>query len=302
MVLGLTSQVVSAAPPGDEADDEADSSVVAPQPVLELISSALAIVVIAVPLDEQGQPRGDEIDLGAPPITTTLPPGRWRLETRGRGYQPWSRELELEAGVTQRVQVEPTLIEDALLELRAGNSAAEGATVELDGAALCRLPCSEAITAGRHDLTIRKRRHKLLRSSFVAVQADEFSFDVELAPATSRAPALVIGTVALASLTTAIVFTVRSSRSARSLAADLDNHVQYDQDDRRLHNGPRDAYIAAGMYGVTAALGALTLYYLLRQTGPASQAHKRRRSLASAWQLSPSFDRHGGSFTLTVGF
>jgi hypothetical protein len=302
-VLGLTPRLVSAAPPDPEFPiEQADEAPAVLEVTLEIISSARAIVVLAVPLDQHGQPDGVAIELGPPPLTTTLPAGRWRLETQGRGYQPWSLELELEPGVAQRVQVEPTLIEGALLELRAVNSASEGAIVELDGAPLCVVPCSETIAPGPHELTIQKRRHKPLRSELVAAQADEIVFDVELAPATARAPALVTGTVALASLTTAVVFTIRSSKSARSLAADLEGHVQYDQDDRRLHNGRRDAIIASAMYGVTAAVGALTLYYLLRQAGPASQAHKRRRSLAGAWQLNPSFDRHGGSFTLTVQF
>lgn len=112
-----------------------------------------------------------------------------------------------------------------------------------------------------------------------------------------RAPALVTGTVGLASLTTAVVFTIRSSSYARSLAADLERRVQYDQDDRRLDLGRRDAIIASVMVGVTAAVGALTLYYLLR-----SKPQKRRRSSGSAWLPSPSFDRHGGSMTLRVEF
>lgn len=323
VVFGLTPRLLSAAPPDPEAPIEQPRAPAEPEPELappeptpshapeaenpetelaetqlEVISSARAILVIATPIDPQGQPSGDEIELGGPPLTTTLPAGRWRFETRGRGYQPWSRELELEAGVAQRLQVEPTLIEDALIELRAGNPASEGAIVELDGALLCTLPCSETLAPGNYELTIRKRRHKPLRSQLAAAQADEIEFDVELMPATSRAPALMTGTVGLATLTTALVFTIRSAKAARSLASDLDNHVQYDQHDRRLYHGRRDAIIASAMYGATAAVAGLTLYYLLRQVGPASQAQKRRRSLA----VSPSFDRHGGSFQLTVGF
>lgn len=311
-MLGLTPRIVSAAPPdpaspieqpeppAEDAPELPTSA--APQVSLELISSARAIVVIATPLDQHGQPSGDAIQLGAPPLTTTLPAGRWRLDTRGRGYHAWSRELVLEPGVDQRVQVEPTLIEGALLELRAANSASEGATVELDGVELCSLPCNEVITPGRHALSITKRKLGPLRSSFDAAQADELVFDVELAPAPSRAPAVVVGTVALGSLATAVAFTVRSSKAARSLADDLDRRVQYDQDDRRIDNGRRDAVIASAMYGVTAAVAGLTLYYLLRPGGAASKAEKQRRSLAGNWQLGPSFDRHGGALTLTVGF
>jgi hypothetical protein len=297
LVLGLAPALVRANPPEpDPALEQAD----APEASLEIISSALAIVVIAVPLDHEGQQSGPAIELGAPPITTTLAPGRWRLETRGRGYQPWTHELFIEAGVPQRIQAEPTLIEGALLELRAVNSASEGATVELDGVQLCSVPCSEMIAPGRHAIAIEKRRHKPLRNNFEVAQADELSFDVALQPATSRAPALVTGVVGLATLTTAVVFTVLSAEASSSLAADLAADVQYDQEDHRIDNGRRHAIVASAMYGVTGVVGGLTLYYLLRQAGRDSQAIKRRRSLA--WQLDPSFGRHGGALALTVRF
>jgi hypothetical protein len=221
-----------------------------------------------------------------------------------------SQTIEVTAGHDLAVRVEPELIDGARLELPVGNPASEGATVTLDGVELCRIPCSETIEPGSHAIEIRKRRYKPLRGQLDAVQADAIQYDVTLERSTSRAPALVVGVVALASLTTALTFTGLSAHAYRSVAADLDANVQVDQDDPRIASGRNDAIVAAAMYGVTGAVGAMTLYYLLRQSGPASRAEKRRRSLASGapgrrsspWMLSPGIGPRGAALTLTVGF
>jgi hypothetical protein len=262
---------------------------------LEIITSAIAIVVHAVALDREQAP----IVLGSPPIALELPAGRYRIEAAGPGYHPWSRELEIGSGELVELQVEPELIDVARLELRALSEASEGASVRLDGAMLCTLPCSSNIEPGAHRLDIDKRRHKGLHFAIDVAQADALEIDVKLEPATPRAPAIVTGAVALTSLTVAIGFTVRAARTRRSLANDLDALEQYDADDRRIDNGKRDAVIATSLYGVTAAVGLLTLYYLLRQPGVSSRANLRRHSLAgrgrgaqtrlaqNRWQLVP---------------
>jgi hypothetical protein len=295
LVLGFTPMIGRAAPgpaapetegQGPEAQEpEPEPTPGAAQPGrLEIITSALAIVVHAVALDRDRPP----IVLGSPPIALELPAGRYRIEAAGPGYHPWSRELAIQPGELVELQVEPELIDVARLELRVLDEASEGANVRLDGELLCALPCSADIEPGTHQIEIDKRRHKGLHFAVEAAQADEIEIDVKLEPATSRAPAIVTGGVALTSLTVAIGFTVRADKTRRSLAADLDALEQYDADDRRIDNGKRDAILATSLYGVTAAVGLLTLYYLLRQPGASSRADLHRRSLAGVrWQLSP---------------
>ncbi|MCA9686168.1 MAG: hypothetical protein KC457_28615, partial [Myxococcales bacterium] len=100
---------------------------------------------------------------------------------------------------------------------------------------------------------------------------------------------------------TAVIFTARAEATRRDLARDLQDYGQYDGDDRRIDAGRRDAVVAGAMYGTTAVIGALTLFYLLRQTGVASKAEKHRRSLAGGprWQLAPAIG--GGHYGLTGG-
>lgn len=279
--------MIGRAAPGPEPEPEAQGPT--PEPAaaqpgrLEIITSAIAIVVHAIALDREQPP----IALGSPPIALELPAGRYRIEAAGAGYHAWSRELEIASGELVELQVEPQLIDVARLELRALGEASEGADVRLDGASLCTLPCSSDIEPGVHRIDIDKRRHKGLHFAVDVAQADAIEIDVQLEPATSRAPAIVTGAVALTSLTVAIGFTVRADQTRRSLANDLDALEQYDADDRRIDNGKRDAVLATSLYGVTAAVGLLTLYYLLRQPGASSRADLRRHSLAGRWQLAP---------------
>ncbi len=137
-----------------------------------------------------------------------------------------------------------------------------------------------------------KRKMKPLAFDLEVKQADRIALVVELERATSRAPALITGSVELGCLITAIIFTARADRTRRSLAYDLAHHNQYDAADARIDVGRRDAVIATAMYGVTAIATGLTMYYLLRQSGKPSRVEKRRQTLA--WKLAPGFSPTGG--------
>lgn len=259
---------------------------------LSIDSTAFGARLIAEPLDvpDSGLAPGEVAELGPMPVHAVLAPGRWRLRVDSPGYQPWSLEVSVVAGEVTSLQAEPELIDGAWLELRAVDGASEGAKVELDGELLCTIPCREMIAPGDYQVAIRKRRKKPLEFPLTMVQADEVVLDVTLEPATSRAPALITGVAGLATLTTAVIFTARAEATRRDLARDLQDYAQYDGDDRRIDAARRDAVVAGAMYGTTAVIGALTLFYLLRQTGVASKAEKHRHNLAGAprWQLAPN--------------
>lgn len=307
-LLGLTSTATRAAPADPSALDPAASEPPSKPPgqppsespgALKVMTTAVSIQIRAEPLDREAP----VIDLGTPPINVPLRAGRYRIDTQGPGYRAWSRDIEILAGQPLELQVDPELISGARLELRSSDAETEGAMVWLDGVELCELPCRVEIEAGAHQLEIRKRRRRSLSFPINVVQADEVVIDVTLEPAISRAPAILTGAIALSSFGAAVVFSVRADQTRRSLASDLEGSGQYDQQDRRIENGRRDAIIAGAMFGVTAAVGALTLYYLLRQPGLASRADKRQRSLAKLrWQLAPSVGVTGGGVIGTVDF
>ncbi len=282
LVVALTPAGVLAAPPPDETTPEPDRTAVSestsPSPAetgaLELDSTAVGAEVIAI--DSEGRERS----LGPLPLRADLPAGRWRLEVDAPGYRPWQTDVEIEPGATSRLQVEPELIDTALLIVEVASPETSGAELRLDGETLCTLPCRRTIDPGDHQAEIRKRRMKPLAFPLEAKQADVIELEVRLERATSRAPAIITGAVALGTLTTAIVLTVRADRIRRSLADDLEQLHQYDGSDRRIDAGRRNAVVASGLYGVTAVAFGLTLFYLLRQAGQPSRIEKTRRNLA----------------------
>lgn len=266
--------------------------------IVRIDSTAHGARWIAEPVTapDDGQP-GESVDLGAVPIDTKLAQGRWRIRVEGEGYQPWSREVDVRAGEVTELSPDPPLIEGAWLTVIAETEGSEGAEVFLDGDLLCSLPCRVLIEPGDRTLTIRKRLRKPLEFQLQVVQADSIELAVTLKQATSRAPAIITGTVGLGALATGIGFTVAANRTRRSLANDLANEVQYDANDHRIADGRRDAVVAGAMYGIAGAVGALTLFYLLRQPGVASRGDLRRRSLALDWSIAPAVGR--GSVGLT---
>lgn len=299
VVVGLTPATGRATQPPEIATPES-SPKPQPQPkpagagMLTIATTAVSIVVRAAALERE-QPV---IELGSPPISAELPAGRYRIEAEGPGYEPWSREVEILPGEALTLSVEPELIGGARLILRAGDEASVGASVSLDGARVCELPCDVEIEPGQHQVEISKRRTKGLAFPIDVTQADEVVLDVTLEPATSRAPAIVTGAVALTSLGVALGYSIHAEATRRSLAADLESLAQYDADDRRIVHGRRDVVIASSLYGAAAVAGALTLYYLLRQPGRRSRADKRKRNLA----LVPSFGPRGAGLFGVVAF
>ncbi len=238
-------------------------------------------------------PTGRERSLGRVPLSVDLPPGSFELRVDEPGYLPWRSPVEIVAGRETTIAVEPELIDEALVIVEDISESSVGAELRVDGDPLCTLPCRSSLSPGDHHVEIHKRKMKPLSFELEVKQADRIELVVELERATSRAPAIITGSVTLGCLGTAIIFTVRADRTRRSLAEDLANHVQYDADDSRLDVGRRDAVIASALVGVTVIAAGLTLYYLLRQPGNPSRVEKRRQTHASRWMLAPAISPSG---------
>jgi hypothetical protein len=153
--------------------------------------------------------------------------------------------------------------------------------------ARCVLPCELKAEVGKTSVKVRRRGFKPLTFDVRANAADLVTVAVALEPATRRTPAIVTGILTLGTAATGIAFGIRAKRTENALRDDLDANAQIDADDPRARIGKRDAIIADVMFGATALLGALTLYYLLRRTGKPSSGDLQQRSLVLAPAASP---------------
>lgn len=287
LVLALTPTSSPASePPATEAREDAPPG--PGQGRLILDGSAVGVEVVIRDAQEPGRERS----LGRVPLTIDLPAGHFELSVDEPGYVPWRAPIEIVEGVATSVAVEPELIDVGLIVAEQVSESAIGAELRIDGERACALPCRTTATPGNHRVEIRKRKHKPLVFELELTQADSVELVVTLERATSRAPAIITGSVAAVALGTAIVFTARADATRRSLAADLADHTQYDATDARIDVGRRDAVIGSALFGVTAIAAGLTLYYLLRQPGEPSRVEKRRKTLA-AGQLVPAIGPSG---------
>lgn len=296
--LSLVPLPLLAGPPDTSASDETRDEALAERGLARLSLEGSAIGVEVIIHDEQGRERS----LGEVPLELEVPAGRFELSVDEPGYLPWRRAIELAPGERLRVAVEPELIDVGMIVATPTSDGAVGAELFVDGERACKLPCRATAAPGQHRVEIRKRKYKPVSFELELAQADQVELDVTLERATSRAPAIITGSVALVTLGTAIAFTARADATRRELAADLAAHHQYDAQDARIDVGRRDALIGSGLFGVTAIVGALTFYYLLRQPGMPSRVEKRRQTLAGTPSFGPYFSPHGGGLVGEVRF
>ena len=122
--------------------------------------------------------------------------------------------------------------------------------------------------------------------------ADRITVDITLEPKTKRRGAAVAGALMAVAAGTGVYFGLQARKTEASLRSDVTNTVQFDTEDPRRRKGFVQSVVADSLYGATAVLGALTLYYALRKTGEASRGEKRTDSLADHRPvLAPTFGR-----------
>ncbi len=243
------------------------------------------------------------VPVGKTPFSNQLPPGQWEIRVEKLGYKTYGDTIEIEQGKIRTVELDPQLIDGAILKLRPKTPESVDAQVFLDDDQkhpLCTLPCQQEVLPGEHRVVVRKKKKKQLEFTVNLSQADIVEVDVTMEPATRRYPAIVTGVLMAGAVGTGTFFAVRARNIEDELQDDIDKFEQITKDDPRVSQGRTSAIVADSLFGASALLGALTLYYLLRQTGEPSVGEKEQRNLAGARpplrdriDLSPSFSRDG---------
>ncbi len=245
----------------------------------------------AVYLDRVEDLEGNVVDdanadasVGKTPFANQVTPGKYDVRIEAAGYRPYRTTITVEQGKVKTLKVELELIEGALLNLRAADTETLGAQAFLSRQSkepLCTLPCEVEIPTGKHVVVVRKDKKKTLEFDIDVAQADLVEVDVVMEPATKRYPAIVTGALMAGTLGTGIFFGLQSRRLKNEIEDDLANFEQIDTDDERAQIGKRNAIVADALFGATAVLGALTIFYAVRQTGEPSRGEKQQRNLAS---------------------
>ncbi len=243
--------------------------------------------------DRDGKPveQDDQSDapVGNTPFSNQIQPGVWSLRVSKDGYKGHEQEIEILQGKVKTVSVELQPVEFIEVNFKPKDPASRGAEVAIEGdqGVLCLVPCSTELPPGSHQLVITKKGMKPLRFNISGNKAEAVELTVALQPATRRYPAIVTGVLMAGTAATGIGFGIMAARTKSGIQSDLDQTVQIDKTDPRVNEGKRHAIIADVMFGATALLGALTIYYLVRKTGKPSSGDKQQRSLTLAPAASP---------------
>jgi hypothetical protein len=233
-----------------------------------------------------------ETSVGKTPFSNQVTPGRYAIRVTKLGFVDYETELDVKQGKVATLNAKLDSVEHVIFRAVPKNPESKDAEVTLvsggNQAPICTLPCDTTLPPGSHKILVKKDGMKSLRFDIEAAAADLVTVDVTLQPATRRVGAIVTGVLMAGTLATGIVFGVRAKRTRDELQSDVDKHVQVDEDDPRAKIGKRDAIIADAAFGATALLGALTLFYLLRQTGKPSVGRKEQRDLARRARIAPA--------------
>lgn len=250
--------------------------------------------------DVDGNPVPEQAEGDAPvgktPFSNQVPPGTYQVQVTKEGYVDHQEQVEVKQGKVKTINVDLQPVAHVILKLVPKNPESKGAEVTLVSGGnkkpLCTLPCETTLPPGEHTILVKKKKMKQLKFDVKAKAADLVAVDVTLQPATRRYGAIVTGILMAGTAATGIVFGLRAKDAEEALQKDIDNYEQVDRDDPRAKTGKRDAIIADAMFGATALLGALTLFYLLRQTGKPSTGKKEQRDLAQRrFNVTPALGR-----------
>lgn len=264
---------------------------------LEVNSPVVGADVYLVQIaDAQGAeiPRSAEAPppVGKIPFANQLTPGTWELRVAKDGYVDYTKVIEIEQGKVRTVDVRLDVEATGQVTFNAATEASEGANVLLAGSFICEIPCSHEFTPGHYEITVEKAKLKDLFFEVDVARADRIVVDITMEPKTKRRGAAISGALMAVTAGTGVFFGLQARKTEQSLRDDAANNVQFDTSDPRRRRGLVQSVVADSLFGATAVLGALTLYYALRKTGEPSRGELRTDSLSEHQPvLTPTFGR-----------
>jgi hypothetical protein len=225
--------------------------------------------------------------VGRTPYTGFLRPGKRQVIVERDGYAPYKGEIEVTAGKDHVLNV--TLQKVRYGWLKVTGSTTEGAKVLVDGKPIeCKEhPCRTQLDEGTYRVELIRKGFKSFKETVTVKQASETQLAVRLNPKPTRLNAYITFGVHAALLVAAITTGVISKNRRDSVESDLAAGRIYDSGDSRLGEGRIYAIVSNSLYGVSALVGALGLYYLFRNEGPDSYGEVNTRKIAITPTLGP---------------
>jgi len=228
---------------------------------------------------------------GVTPLRAVVPTGHHHIWIDRPGFTVVERDVEVELGEQVEVQAALARVSYGLLRVVAN---VRPATVTVDGRHVGSVPFEGHVAAGTHRVTIASEGMKDWEGMIEIRQGQVTPIRVRLRHAMSRSGAWITGGFTVLFLAAALTTGLMSHNIESDLEAERDAGVLASNDPRLL-DGEILAITADISLGVGALLGALALYYMLRDPLPESEATVL---VPRDWALAPDVDRHRAGATL----
>jgi hypothetical protein len=226
--------------------------------------------------------------IGRTPLSQNIKPGKHTFWITAEGYDEYKQDIDVVANEVTPIKA---LLRGAPVgKLNVTGSELNGATVYVDGQALCQAPCLKSVAQGDHEVSVRRADYKSYTQRLTIQAKAETQLRVTLQPAPSRVDAIVMGVVAVGFGTAGGVLGSMSNSKRddvkKEIAAGI---VPPDSNDPRLSRGKLLA-IAADASFAAAAISALTaVYFTFRDKGTPSTGSVDMRSLALRPEIGPGY-------------
>jgi hypothetical protein len=211
-------------------------------------------------------------DRAAGPVGTTpwgnvVASGAHRVWVERPGYAPIEREIEIGLGQEQEVSADLERLDFGMVRVLTN---VEPATVEIDGEEVGTAPYFERLEPGPHTLRVTARRMKEYEADFTVERGQTTRVLVRLNPRPSRTSAWVSLTFSALTFAAAGIVGWYSTTIFDDLERDA-RAGRLATDDERVNAGFIYALGADIGFGLGTIIGALTLYYFLRDPLPDSE-------------------------------
>jgi hypothetical protein len=221
---------------------------------------------------------------GSIPFSNQIAPGSWEVRVARDGYVDYKTVVEIQQGKIRTLDVELEVVDTGRVTFHPTTEPGIGSQVFVTDSLICEMPCTHEFPPGHYEVTIKQRKMKDLFFEIDIERADRTVMQITMEPATRRAGAYVAGSLMLATAGVGTWFALDAKKIQNDIQSDLDNNVQFDVNDPRRRKGAVRAIVADSLFGATAILGSLTLYYALRQTGKASSGIEETETLSQRHQ------------------